>query len=830
MTVFRKRRAGWTPWAMTALLLLAWGQAFAAEVTKVGVTSSPARVVLRVSEVVPAKVVKIDDHELIIALKGATVSDSLLAGPGASARGIGLEVRRGTPGVTTLLVRTELPMVSMTHGWTQRNLVISLGLKGAPPPTAPEPAPTRKVSRRKKVAAQVLTPERVLGQAPAKTAPPVDRANLEARKGFGGTVDDLLLEVKSTLCREEVGMDRILSLMQSGAFRRAETEAAKGMKIPEISRGCAEGLQALQALAAFREAELRNDTEGLVALTARINAFISKFPDSTYLPYALTILGSTYMALGDDGMAEGYFRVVLEDHAAFTATPGTAFLLGKLLRRTGRAAEALPLLEKVAALGPAISFATAARKELAMTLYDVGAFARCQSLMEGLMAENDEAVWRDPDLLYYGGQAALRVADRVAARRYLMQFANLFPEADGAAMAIESVGESWLDDGQAERAKAYFTLVTERYSKGEGYVTALVRLAEQLEDRKAKEALYTRVVETFPDHPLARLSMLRLAALLDEAGEHEASIDMVKKLLALGAGGLRTEAYERLEQAVLGYFGQLMGKANYVDLIAFFEKERPLLHKLENPDIFLLAGEAFMEAHLYGSAAEELERAILLSISRQKWSGEARLAGLYFKLGRALDEGGRKEEAQTIFTRYLEHYPKAAGQGEAAFRLGRIRFAGKDLKQAEELFKKSLGSGGGAEARIWLSRCREEQGDLAAAATWLEEAVPLLTAETPSPKGALYAAHRRLGDVSMKLGRYRQAVAAFTAAEKFAGAEVSVEELRFLRADALVGGKEVEKALVLYRAVAASDDEFWSGMATERLRAMELTTRLRRKK
>jgi TolA-binding protein len=639
-------------------------------------------------------------------------------------------------------------------------------------------------------------------------------------------VEDLLLEVKSTLCRESDGMDRILSLMRSGAYRRAEKEAEKSLKIPGISLGCAEGLEVLQVLAAFREAELREDKAALVALTPRINAFISRFPDSPYLPYALSMLGSTYMGLEDFGTAEGYYRVVLEDHPAFTAAPGAAFRLGKLLRRTERAVEALPLLEKVEALGDGISFAGEARKEMALALYDVGAFPRSQVLFETLMAENEEAVWRDPDLLYYGGQSALRAGDRVAARRYLVQYANLFPEAEGAAMALESVGESWLDDGQQDRAIAFFRMVMERYSEGEGYVTAVVRLAEQLQDREEKEALYNTVIENYEDHPLARLSMLRLAALHGEAGDHEASVAMVKKLLEVGAGGLRAEAYARMEQAVLGYFKELMAREGYVDLIAFFEKERRLLLKLENPDIFLMAGEAFMSAHLYGSAAEELERAIILSMKRVKWSGEERLAGLYFQLGIALDEGGRKQEAESIFTRYMEHYGTAPGQGEAAFRLGRILFEGDQLQRAEVLFKKSMSLGGGPESRVWLSRCREEQGDHAAAAALLEEAIPMLASEAPAPRASLYAANRRLGDVSMKLGRYRDAVTAFAEAEKFAGEEVSAEELRFLQADALAQGGEKEKALVLYRAVAASDDEFWSGMATERIRAIELSTRI----
>ncbi|GEM_PF-1774619 len=815
MAVFQIHRVRWIPWAVAALVLLAWGQGLAAEVTRVVVTSAPARVVLELSETVPSKVVKIDNHELLIALKGTSVSEAML--PRSGGAPLRVTVRRQTPGVTTLLVRTEQPILTMSHVWRGRKLVVSMTLKQVA---------RRKESRGKKLAREVLTPERVLGHVPATEGPRGDDTHLVARDGFNGTVDDLLLEVKSTLCREGDGMDRILTLMRSGAFRRAEKEAEKSLKISGISRGCAEGLQMLQLLSAFREAEIRKDAEGLVALTARINKFISRFPDSPYLPYALSMLGSTYMALEDYGTAEGYYRVVLEDHPGFIAAPGTAFRLGKLLRSTDRATEALPLLEKVEALGDGLSFSEEARKEMAMVLYDVGAFPRSQALFETLMAESDEAVWRDPDLLYYAGQAALRAGDREVARRYLVQFANLFPEAEGADMALESVGETWLDDGEEERAKAFFRLVIERYSEGDGYVTALVRLAEQLQDREEKEALYTQVIDTFPEHPLARLSMLRLAALYDEAGDHKASVEQVKKLLEVGAGGLRAEAYARLEQAVLGHFKALMANERYVDLIAFFEKERSLLHKLENPDIFLLAGEAFMAAHLYGSAAEELERAIILSMKRLKWSGKDRLAGLYFQLGRALDEGGRKNEAETIFTRYLEHYGKAPGEGEASFRLGRILFDGGELKQAEELFKKSLALGGGADSRVWLSRCREELGDPAAAAGWLEEAIPMFESEDPAPKASLYAAHRRLGDVNMKLGRYKDAVAAFVGAERFAGEEVSPEELRFLRADAMAQGGEEEKALALYKAVVASDDEFWSGMATERICSMELSDRL----
>ncbi len=815
MKAFPRQAMKWIPWGMMILMVLVWGQAQAAEVIQVTRVSSPAGVVLELSEAVPSKVVKIDAHELLIALKGTSILPKALEGMGSGSPRV--VVRRQTSALTTLLVQTDTPILTMTHRWEGRRLMISLQLKAVR---------HRKMARGKKRGGEVLTPERVLGHAPAAVVSPKDETHLVARAGFTGSLDDLLLEVKSSLCREEDGMDRILTLIRNGAFHRAETEVVKSLKLPGLSRGCAEGLMILQIFSAFREAVLRHETEGLVALPTRINAFISQFPDSSYLPYALAMLGNTYMDLNDYGMAEGYYRVVLEDHIGFAAAPDTAFRLGTLLRQTGRAVEALPLLTKVASLGEALSFAAAVKKERALTLYDLGSFAPSQALFEALIGMDQEAVWRDPDLLLYGGQAALRAGDRKAARGHLVQFANLFPEDERAGMALESVGESWLDDGQPERGRAFFKLVIERYRKGEGYITALVRLAEQLPDRQEKVDLYTRVIDTFEEHPLARLSMLRLAALHDEVGEYEASVALVKKLLDMGAGGLRAEAYARLTQAVLGHFRVLVSQGKNMDLITFFETERRLIHKLENPDIFLMAGEAYISAHLYGSAAEELERAIVLSIKRLKWSGRDRLAGLYFQLGQALDEGGRKKEAQAVFTRFLEHYAETPGEGEAAFRLGRIFFHGGEMGQAETLFKKSLALGGGARPRVWLSRCREEQGDLAAAIPWLDEAIDLLESESPRPKADLYSAYRRLGDFSMKLGLYTAAVDAFAGAEACAGEEVSPEELRFLRADALAQGEEGKKALVLYRSVAASEDTFWSGMATERIRSMELSERL----
>ena len=815
MTVFPAQGIRWVWAVMFVVAVLAWGDVQAAELTRAVISTSPARVVLEVSEAVPSKVVKIDNHELLIALKGVAIDPKMLTS--ARGRGMRLTVRRQTSGVTTLLLKTDAPIVAMKHGWRGRRLVISLTL---------EKVTVRKARRGKKYAAEVITPERLLGRVPSQSAAQGDETHLVARDGFSGTLDDLLLEVKSTLCREGDGMDRILSLMRNGAFRRAEKEAEKSLKISGLSRGCAEGLMMLQMLGAFREADLRQDTQRLVVLPTHINVFISRFPDSPYLPYALSMLGSTYMNLKDYGMAEGYFRVVLEDHPGFTAAPGTAFELGKLLRQTDRAVEALPLLEKVEALSENISFAQEAKKEKAMALYDVGDFSRCQALFESLMASDEEAVWRDPDLLFYGGQAALRAGDRPAARRCLMQYANLFPKADGAAMALESIGESWLDDGQQARGVAFFRLVIERFENGEGYVTALVRLAEQLQDTNEKEALYGQVIDNFEGHPLARLSMLRLAALYDEIGDHVGSVAQVKELLALGAGGLRAEAYARLAQAVIGHFRVLNDAGKHVELITFFEKERRLLHKLEDPDVFLLAGEAFMATHLYGSASEELERAILLSMKRRKWSGKKRLSGLYFQLGHALDEGGRKKEAQVIFTRFLERYAGSPGEGDAAFRLGRILFEGGELAQAETLFKKSQALGDRTQSRLWLSRCREEQGDAVAAVTLLDEVIPMLQTEEPLPRASLYGAQRRLGDLNVTLGRYKDAVNAFEGAEKFAGEDVSLEELRFLRADALVKGNEGKRALVLYREVAASEDEFWSGMATERMRSMELSVRL----
>ncbi|MCG8471117.1 MAG: tetratricopeptide repeat protein [Desulfobacterales bacterium] len=813
MTVFFKRVS-----ALAAMLLLAMGgsgRAFAAHVTDVTLSRSPLGIVFTLTEAVPSKVMKIDDHELLIALKGASLPGEMLRS--ISSRGMHLSTAQQTPGVTTLLLHTNRTIVSINNRWSGPQLTLSLKLKDEI---------RHLTSPLHKSAAEVLTPSQVLGSKERDKKADGKGKKLVVQNGFTGTVDDLLLEVKSTLCSEMVAVERILGLLNSGAWGRAEKELRVELSRQDLSRGCAEALEALLLLTLFRESDSRGEHAGQVDLPGKFNDFISRFPDSVYMPYLLSMLGQIYEGLGDHSMAEGYFKVVLEDYPGFPAAAGTLFKLGQLLRRTDRASEAVFLLARVEKLGDTLSFAQEARKEYALALYDTGDFGLSQVLFETLMAQGEEAVWKDPELLLYSGNSALRAGHRAVARKHFLAFINLFPDAQGAGMALESVGESWVDDGEPERATPFFKLVIQRYPESEAEVVASVRLAEQLQDRDEKEALYRRVIDGFPEHPLARLSMLRMAALFDESGEYIQGVEMVKKLLAAGAGGLRSEAYARMEVAVLGLFKSWLDQKDYVSLIAFYEKERRLLIKLENPDIFLLSGEAFMAAHLHGSAAEEMERAIVLSLKRVRWSGKKRLASLYLKLGRALDEGERKREAKKVLGRYLDQYPKNPGCGEASFRLGRILFEEGKTVKAELLFQKSLALEGGALSRLWLSRCRETLGDLSGASFRLEEAIALFEKEEPQPRTTLFNAIRRLGDVSMKLGRFQDAVAAYSRAEKFAAKGSSSQELRFLQADALMRGGEKKRAIALYRQVAASDDEFWAGMATERLRSMELFRRL----
>ena len=811
MTVLHKKMG--MAAAMLLLAMICGGRALAAEIRTVSLSNAPAEAVLTFTSPVPARVMKLDNHELLIALKGAELPQGLLNT--IKAGELNITSGRQVPGVTTLLIHSRRPILTVDHAWRGSSLAITLTLKNQL---------RRIASNTVKQVAEVLPPSRVLGTPPEEEISA--KGALVVRKGFTGTVDDLLLEVKSTLCSDVERVDRLMGLMNNGAWRRAETGLKEALDRPGLSRGCAEALETLLLLSLFREADLRQSHEELVELPGRFNDFISRFPDSVYLPHHLSMLGQIYDGLGDQGTAEGYYKLVLEDHAEFPGAAETLFKLGRLYRHRGRANEAVPILARVEKLGKRLSFAKEARKEYALALYDTGDFVLSQVLFETLIADGGESSWQDPDLLLYSGRSALRAGRRVVARKHFLSFINLFPDHDGAAMALESVGESWVDDGIPEKAIPFFRLVIERYPDTEGEVAASVRLAEQLQGREEKEALYQRVIDGFPEHPLARLSMLRLAALFDEAGEYEKSVTMVKQLLDAGAGGLRAEAYARMEMAVLGLFNEWVQAEDYVSLIAFHEKERRLLARLENPDIFLLSGKAFMEAHLYGSAAEELERAIVLSLKRVRWSGKDRLAGLYFKLGRALDEGGRKEEAKGILSRYLDQYENASGSGEASLRLGRLLFDEKETRKAEELFKQSLASGGGAMAHLWLSKCRQAVGDLASAATQLESAISLFEKEEPISQGPLFSALRRLGDVSVKLGRYTDAVMAYSRAENFAAEGSSLEELRFLQADALARGGEKRSALATYRKVAESEDEFWAGMATERLRAIELATRL----
>lgn len=836
-----------TPVCLTGLILMAWllsaASVMATDLTAITLGSDPYSVRVTLTDTAPYKVVQFDKREILVAFKDVQAQDGLT--PTGSGKPFIHQVRvaQRQRDIVSLIVSTQKDIGSLSATWLpdSKTLLVTF----APTGGRVKEKQVRKISRskdRKQIPEQVpvndpgamlstVSPEsRETPTAEESDAVEIRDEDIGFSMGgktfdsrYAGTTQDLFLELRSDACEELGDIRRAVLLCNQGGWNRGFEIFNRYADDRSLSVGCLENITILRAYSFFKGID-SGDPRDYFEAAGYFQDLMAYFPNSFYAPYALTCLGKIYGLLGDTIKAEGYYQVVLKQHTHYPGTPEVMFELGRIYSDKKDYKLAVSMLRRVVNQFPHGAFIGSAKLELGKALFYTNDFHSSANVLADLLATKPRMAYETSDLLQYLGNAYYHTGQSEKARQALSRVYNLFPALTGRDTLLTRIGDTFVEDKQTDKAIKIFQRVVATHPGTDGFVISSMRLAEFLESREEKEKMYTMVIEEFPDNPLSRLALMRLALLQNEAGEYEKSVETIKTLLSTQPRALKRDAVNLMQDSSEMIFRQLMEKDEYTVLLSRFEADKRILDEAENPNLFLLVGMAYLKAHLHENAVDML-------LKSYKRTGEKkRPADLIYALGVAMDEAGRPDEALDMLRTYLKYFPDTQDVQDVYARMGGIAFGKKQYKEAVAHYKKALARGGAdaIKARILvnMSRNYKAMSDYETAVRVLIQAINLLAGEPREAFDTLALAHRHLGENHMELKAWDKAADALTMSVKFAGPDEDTTEVYFMMGEAYQNNRNYMEAEKAYNTVVETGDSFWSSMARERLRSMKLKEKL----
>lgn len=320
--------------------------------------------------------------------------------------------------------------------------------------------------------------------------------------------------------------------------------------------------------------------DGLYPLARRaLERFVTDHPDDRRAPEAFLLLGKARLNVGDAEAALEAFRLT----QTFTPVPGGPLEVklweGEALLRLKRFAEARAAYDEVfrtdatspqavdALYGfglaelemkrpesaasafrdllqtwPEHRLAGSATLSLATALGDLKRFSEALPLLESF-GRKYPGHKQAPNAQYLLGLARLQTGDRRAGVADLRAFLDKHPSHELAPDARRLVTETLARFGDRDDLEeSYKTLSTQKPATPEALSDA-AGLARKLGRPKDQEAMWRRLVDEFPDHPLARRAALELSSVAFKRKEWKESVAFARSAAESEEDAVKAEGW-----------------------------------------------------------------------------------------------------------------------------------------------------------------------------------------------------------------------------------------------------------------------------------------------
>jgi len=566
------------------------------------------------------------------------------------------------------------------------------------------------------------------------------------------------------------------------------------------------------------------------------DAFLSRYPSSTYAPDALVAKGHLSLQLGHHEEAIGYYGLAFsrDKHSPAAAEALAGKMRVLVVKRQWD--EALAVSRHILEHFPQSAEALDARLEMAKLLHEMNRFKESLAALTSPDLAGTQAVYLRPEIGLYVGYNAYELRRYPEAREHLMRYYNMVPAAKESSLVLAKIGDTYREENLPAHAAKVYQWAAQRHPDSEGALISRIRLAELEEQGRGKgpevignpgdrplspREVYENILKTAgakeARSPLVALAHLKLAVLYQKQEEYAKSLATVKGLLDRFHGQpLQKETDHLLFKALEGSVRQSLQARDYLKTIRFYYEEKDLFSRINSPELFLAVAGAFLKLDLREDASELFKQAGALLPDEDKpadllyflaWDLYRRKqpeAALQ-KLKAAIDKGGDREylcRAHHLRGKILVRQERWESALEAF--ASAIKHCPDSCLHIEILTDKAsaMASCGMKEAALQSIR---EAGHRAKECP----ALPLQVLEA-------------LGDVLFVLGRWNEAVALL---QEEAGKEENRkdrERLQWRLAQYHDRLGQKESAQAVYQRLTRLEDPLWRRLASDKVEEIRL--------
>lgn len=844
-------------WMMFCGVASAWGAVDAARVEQIHASGDPFQIRIRLSQYAPCKVVKLDQTEVLIALKQIQFPKSCADIPVDGDLKHTVKISFVNDGILTLGIKSVDELKTLETVWIddKRTLVVTSEMPKATSPKIVSGTSGKGIS--------VLNAGNYEPKAEnlGNTARKVKAIQVDRRKIGAGT-DLIVREWTADERCTDPQLRKMIHLAQNSAWEEAFERANAFLKTdpPDV---CLETACFIRAVSFYK----KKRTAGTALYLRAADLFqeaIRNFPRSSCVPYAIAFLGKIHLELKNYAEAMGYFKIIRAGYGEYEGMPEVMCCMGKVYLAQHESAPAISILQEMIYNFPDDLHVEKAKIELAKAFFEENNFSSVLEILNGLMKENPVAAFQRFDLLYYVGNSYYQLGKYTKARNALIRLYNYFPRNPSRDILLTRIGDTYAEQHFTDKAVKMYELTTQMFPDSDGAVIGTMRIAHLIDDSSEKEKIYRDVIKTYPDHPMAGLAMLRLARIQNDSREYEKSVAVLQKLLTkknkdirrdalfllqetllrLAGSQRRHEEYEKSIQTlqtliamnperldkdtaeeakrIFGtYLKKFYDSGDYAGVLSCYQDNFSLIKRLNMPEVKVLIGEAFFQKYLYREAVNMFETADIEYKGRpvpSEW--------LYF-YSMALKENGQHDQALKKMRQYARLYPESSRICDVHWKIGQILYKKQELESALRHFESAehLCVNAAEKGKILFEEamvyCGLGKYDRASDAQI--QAVNILMSQPEKRFDAISEAYGRLGEIGLQLKAFSKAADAFIMASKFAReAGSNGSQFLYQAADAFEKEDDFERAAAIWQQMLVLKEPFWEKLALEKIRQIRL--------
>ncbi|MBF0204571.1 MAG: tetratricopeptide repeat protein [Desulfamplus sp.] len=828
---------------------------------------------LQMTQRIPGKVIMVDDKELLIALKNIRPVKGMNNRNRSSDIIRNIEVEELPGNVLAIVVTGKVPLKSIEHSWDKSGLNFMIKFNGNTVNEKSKSSSKRLSSssknklNAKRTKTQTKSDKISKSGSGTKTSQEIIKSSQSIKESVSvvaeaTTTASKATDLKSGTVNTEKGVPKkygtrknrlsdiagditdivaVADLMSCSdkdlkkaylLLKQSEWQNAFDLLNGYLEKGgteCLENVNFLTAYAFYQSMD-QSDFQQLLKAESFFHNLLVNWSSSPLIPFAHASLALIYYKLDNIAVAEGHFTIVANEYKSYLGMPEVLYYLAMIYDEKGKNDReyndrAIETYRNVFDNYSDSVYAVDAGVGLGKALFKKFNYIESRDILTSLVEGNPEIVYDSPEVLRSIGEAEYALHNSIPAREALTRVYNLFADIIDKDAIMTKVGDTYYYEKKMERAKAVYQFVMDKFPGTDGFLDSAMGLALCQTDRSKIEELYNMVKKDFGDHRLARVAMMRLAELYNKNGEYQKCIEEIENLLATHPTGLRYDAIKLMQSAYESLFKTKLKAGEYPDVLKIYEGAKMLLDRLESKEIFLSTGLAYLDAHIYEEAFNQLME------SYKQYKQNERPLELLFGLGVAMDESGRKDDALNMLKSYIERAEASPQKVEAHFRTGNILFnkgeltkAGKSFRSAYELSKDRIEKGNilSREAQIY-----QKLNEWKKVTDLFEKAVKEYASATGKNYDLISGAYKSLGKSYLEQKLFIKAADAFNMALKISDtAGLNSVDIVFMLGDAYQKANAIEKAKEAFEKVAGTDDSIWARLAKERLTTLALAEKV----